>query len=572
VGGDIEQRRRYPTALVFAVLFFSLLALHTPLLRLPYFWDEAGYYIPAARDVLLHGTLIPYSTPSNAHPPLVMAYLALAWKVFGYTPVVTRTAMLAVAAFALLGVFRLAQRVANTEVAIASVICTALYPVFFAQSSLAHLDLAAAAFTFWGLLAYIENRRWDVVLWFSLAVLAKETALLAPLALFAWEELRALLRFDLLRECAHSGQHSASVMSLTPDNLPVVIPSEARDLGSSQRQRKPGFLVAFAPWNDSVSLLLVPIVPLALWYAFHYWRTGFVFGNPEFFRYNVKATMQPLRVLLALGLRLWQVLGYLNLYFLTVAAMLAMWLPPVRDNGKEREKISLDVQFYFFAVITAYVIVMAIVGGAVLARYMLPVIPLVIIVCVSTLRRRARLWRGVIAMVALAFVAALMVNPPHGFSIEDNLAYRDYILLHQRAEEFTEARYPMAKVLTAWPASDELTRPYLGYVTRPMRVLRIEDFSAEQIVAAAHLRSDFDLALVFSTKYEPPHPWFERWRKWQQWKTEFFGYHRDVPPDVAAQVLGGRLVYTDTRHGQWIGVIEIERIEEARAHLHGAIQ
>jgi 4-amino-4-deoxy-L-arabinose transferase-like glycosyltransferase len=572
VGGDIEQRRRYPTALVFAVLFFSLLALHTPLLRLPYFWDEAGYYIPAARDVLLHGTLIPYSTPSNAHPPLVMAYLALAWKVFGYTPVVTRTAMLAVAAFALLGVFRLAQRVANTEVAIASVICTALYPVFFAQSSLAHLDLAAAAFTFWGLLAYIENRRWDVVLWFSLAVLAKETALLAPLALFAWEELRALLRFDLLRECAHSGQHSASVMSLTPDNLPVVIPSEARDLGSSQRQRKPGFLVAFAPWNDSVSLLLVPIVPLALWYAFHYWRTGFVFGNPEFFRYNVKATMQPLRVLLALGLRLWQVLGYLNLYFLTVAAMLAMWLPPVRDNGKEREKISLDVQFYFFAVITAYVIVMAIVGGAVLARYMLPVIPLVIIVCVSTLRRRARLWRGVIAMVALAFVAALMVNPPHGFSIEDNLAYRDYILLHQRAEEFTEARYPMAKVLTAWPASDELTRPYLGYVTRPMRVLRIEDFSAEQIVAAAHLRSDFDLALVFSTKYEPPHPWFERWRKWQQWKTEFFGYHRDVPPDVAAHILGGRLVYTDVRHGQWIGVIEMERIEEARVDVHGAIQ
>jgi Dolichyl-phosphate-mannose-protein mannosyltransferase len=560
VGGDIEQRRQYPTALVFAALFFSLLALHTPLLRLPYFWDEAGYYIPAARDLLLRGTLIPYSTPSNAHPPLVMAYLALAWKLFGYNPLVTRTAMLAVAAFALLGVFRLAQRVANTEVAVASVICAALYPVFFAQSTLAHLDLAAAAFTFWGLLAYVENRCWDVVLWFSLAVIAKETAILTPLALFAWEGLGALL----------SGRHSASVMSPIPDKLPVVIPSEARDPGSSQRHRKPRFLVASAPRNDRLSLLLVPIVPLALWYAFHYWRTGFVFGNPEFFRYNVKATMQPLRVLLALGLRLWQVLGYLNLCFLTVAAMLAMWLPPVRDNSKERERIPLDVQFSFLAVVTAYVIAMAIVGGAVLARYMLPVVPLVIIVCVSTLRRRARLWRGVIAMVALAFVAALFINPPHGFSLEDNLAYRDYILLHQRAEEFTEARYPMAKVLTAWPASDELTRPYLGYVTRPMRVLRIEDFSAEQIVDAVDLRPDFDLALVFSTKYEPPHPWFERWQKWQQWKTQFFGYHRDVPPDVAARILGGRLVYTDARHGQWIGVIEMERIEQARVHLHPA--
>jgi len=572
VGRDIEQRGRYASALVFAVLFFSLLALHIPLLRLPYFWDEAGYYIPAARDLLLHGTLIPDSTPSNGHPPLVMAYLALAWKVFGYNPVVTRTAMLAVAAFALLGVFRLAQRAANREVAIASVICTALYPVFFAQSTLAHLDLAAAAFTFWGLLAYIENRRWEVVLWFSLAVLAKETALLAPLALFAWEAPKALLKLDPPRERAYSLDSTALAVPSIPAKVPLVIPSEARDLGSSHSQPKPRFLVALAPRNDRVRMLLVPIIPLALWYAFHYWRTGFVFGNPEFFRYNVKATMQPLRVLFALGLRLWQLLGYLNLYFLTVGAVLAMWLPPVRDNGKERERIALDVQFSFLAVIAAYVIAMAVVGGAVLARYMLPVVPLGIIICVSTLRRRARLWRGVIAMVALAFVAALLINPPHGFSIEDNLAYRDYILLHQRAEEFAEVRYPMAKVLTAWPANDELTRPYLGYVTRPMRVLRIEDFSAPQILAAANLRADFDVALVFSTKYEPPHPWFERWRKWQQWKTQFFGYHRDVPPDVAAQVLGGRLVYTEIRHGQWIGVIEMERIEEAVLHLHGATQ
>ena len=310
-------------------------------------------------------------------------------------------------------------------------------------------------------------------------------------------------------------------------------------------------------------LLVFPIVPLALWYAFHYSRTGFVFGNAEFFRYNVSATMQPLRVLLALGLRLWQVLGYLNLYFLTAAAVVAMWLPPLRDNGQKRERIPLDVQFSFLAVIAAYVIAMAVVGGAVLARYMLPVVPLVIIVCVSTLRRRARLWPGVIAIVALAFVAALFINPPHGFSIEDNLAYRDYILLHQRAEEFAEARYPMARVLTAWPASDELMRPYLGYVTRPMRVFRIEDFSAEQLMAAADLPSTFDVALIFSTKYEPPHPWFERWRKWQQWKTQFFGYHRDVLPAAAAQILGGRLVYSDVRNGQWVGVIEMERIQEA---------
>ena len=64
-------------ALVFAVAFVVIFLLHAPLLRLPYFWDEAGYYVPAARDLLLTGALIPHTTVSNAHPPLVLAWIAL---------------------------------------------------------------------------------------------------------------------------------------------------------------------------------------------------------------------------------------------------------------------------------------------------------------------------------------------------------------------------------------------------------------------------------------------------------------------------------------------------------------
>jgi hypothetical protein len=196
---------------------------------------------------------------------------------------------------------------------------------------------------------------------------------------------------------------------------------------------------------------------------------------------------------------------------------------------------------------------------------MLPVVPLVILICVSTLWRRVRMWRGVLAIVALMFVAGWFVNPPYGFAPEDNLAYRDFILLHQNAEKFLETRYPMARVLTAWPASDELTHPYLGYVTRPMRVVRIENFAAEQLMMATDVRSDFDVALVFSTKCEPAHPLLENWRMWQSWKTRFFGYHRDLPPASAAQILRGTLVYAETRNEQWIGVIDIDKIVDARA-------
>jgi Dolichyl-phosphate-mannose-protein mannosyltransferase len=516
-----ESRWLHP-ALSFVLLFCALLLLHFPLVRLPYFWDEAGYYIPAAHDLLLTGSLIPHSTPSNAHPPLVMAYLALWWKIAGFAPVITRIAMLALSAFALTGFFRLALRVSNIQAAVASTLCAALYPVFFVQSSLAQVDLAAAGFTFWALLAYVENRRVATAIWFSLAVLSKETAVLAPVSLLAWKLLRPHVRFSR---------------------------------------------IAFQGSSRTNWLLLIPALPLGLWYAYHYHQTGFIFGNPEFFRYNVQGTLNPLRMLLAFLMRLWQLVGYLNLYVLTLAALISMWLPALSDGERERQRISFEVQFSFLAIILAYTVALSIVGGAVLARYMLTAIPLVILLCVSTLRRRVRMWTWMIAFVVVAFVAALFVNPPYGFSLEDNLAYRDYITLHQRAEKFIETRYPTARVLTAWPASDELSRPDLGYVAKPVKVFRIEDFTVEQLMSASEVRSNFDVALVFSTKYEPPHSLFDHLRFWQEWKTRFFGYHIDAPPAAAAQILGGKLVYTDRRNGQWVGVIEMQQAFEARGHV-----
>jgi hypothetical protein len=353
--------------------------------------------------------------------------------------------------------------------------------------------------------------------------LAKETAILIPLALFAWEIL-----------------------------VPAFGRTRSRILAKPRR------------FTASVKLL-VAAIPLGIWYWFHYSRTGFVFGNPDFFRYNAVETLHPLRVVLALGLRLWQLLGYMNLVLLTAAALIALLLPPLRDKNGERQRIALDAQFAFYAVIAVYTLAMAFLGGAVLARYLLPVVPMVIILCVSTIWRRIWIWRGVLAVVVAGFVAGLFINPPYGFAMEDNLAYRDYIVLHQFAEEFVELHHPHKRVLTAWPASDELSRPYLGYVSHSIRVVQVEDFSTEHLISAAEIRSPADVALVFSTKYDPPHSWFQRWRRWQEWKARFFGYHRDLPPAAAAQILGGQVVYYAEKRGQWIGVIELAQIEEAHS-------
>src|SRR2546430_3053883 len=83
------------SARLFVLLVALQFLLHAPLLRLPYFWDEAGYYIPAARGLLLTGSPIPLSTPSNSHPPLVMSHPAFLGRLGAFAPEVTATVMLA---------------------------------------------------------------------------------------------------------------------------------------------------------------------------------------------------------------------------------------------------------------------------------------------------------------------------------------------------------------------------------------------------------------------------------------------------------------------------------------------
>jgi Dolichyl-phosphate-mannose-protein mannosyltransferase len=513
------------SVLAYALIFTGLFLTHLPLLRLPYFWDEAGYFIPAAHDLLLTGSLIPHTTLSNAHPPLVMLWLAFWWKFSAFTPAVTRTAMLLVAAFALLGLWRLTRDVASEAVAVATVLCTALYPVFFTQSSLAHLDMMAAALTLWGLAMYVERRPVATIMFFALAPLAKETAIIVPLALLAWELICPLL-------------------------------TEAR--GES--------LGLYSPSSRRTLSLLLCMAPLAAWLLYHHHRTGYFLGNPEYLRYNLQATVNPLRIGLAMLLRLWQVFGYLNLFLLTLAAAVAMRRPPLRlPDGSLRPRIAMSVQLVFAVVALAYVVALSIAGGAVLARYMLPVFPLVILVCVSTLYRRVRRWAWWIAFTCAAFVIQLIVPPPYRIAPEDTLLYRDYIVLHKLAATELSACYPHARVLTAWPASDELTRPVLGYVKQPLTVLRIENFSPLEMMGAAQATGEFDVVLLFTTKWQPPHPLFRALPFGTALQQRFFDYHEDMPPRVAADFFGGRVVRYLNRNNEWVAIITIDKIENAAA-------
>jgi hypothetical protein len=230
------------------------------------------------------------------------------------------------------------------------------------------------------------------------------------------------------------------------------------------------------------------------------------------------------------------------------------------------------VQFRIGAILLANLICFSLVGGAVLARYLLPAYPLVILIGVATLRRRLPEWKWMIALVTAGFVLALFTNPFGYIPPEDNLSYRNYVLLHKEAAGYLQGRDPRAHVLTAWTATDELTKPFLGYVQKPMSVVRVEDFSYKQLQLASMAPAAYDLALVFSTKQEPTNSLLDRWPWWEALSRKYFGFHRDLPPEAAALVLGGRVTWEHSRGQQWIAVISFDRVENATLHSKASPQ
>jgi hypothetical protein len=517
-----------PLWMIFPVVFAALYASHFTLLRLPYYWDEAGYYIPAAWDFFRTGSLIPITTLTNAHPPLPSIYLALWWKISGFYPEVTREAVLMVAALGLLAVWRLAMRaVGVVGVAFWTVVLTGTYPIWFAQSTLAHADIFAAACTLWGLVFALpsgdsvrDRKPWAAALWFAAAALCKETAIAVPLTL--------------------------GLVSLV----------------EGFRASPPA---RFRLWTEA-AWLSTCVLPLAGWYGWHYAKTGFLFGNPEFLRYNAQATLDPMRILAAFGHRILHLTAHMNLFVPVLMAIAALLLNPRPDaDGHERATVGNPTLQRILILLTVNAILFSVLGGALLTRYLLPMYPLVLLVAVSTVYRRVPYWQALTAFSAAAFAVGLFVNPPYGFAPEDNLAYAHVIRLHEAAIAELNKRYQGSTVLSAWPMTDELTRPELGYLKQPYDVDRIEDFTAAQIDRAANEPWKYSAALVFSTKYDPPHPLLSLGRKSEALDEQFFGLHHDLPPEQIAKRLGGELVWGKVDQGQWVALIRFERVLNARA-------
>jgi hypothetical protein len=469
-------------ALAFGLIALFLILAHGPLLELPFYWDEAGQFIPASLDLFRAGAWIPSSTAPNVHPPGVMAYLATWWSIFGYSIVITRIAMLVIAALGAVATFLLAIELARGVTgtpAFTAIVLLCLSPLFYAQSMLAQLDMPAMSLSILALLLFLQNRFRASAVVCVVLVLVKETGIVAP----------ALFGFWLLLE---------------------------RD-----RRRSLWFLL--------------PLPGLLIWLAALHHFTGHWFGNSEFTAYNVWEPLHPARLVVALLRRIYYLFIGSGHFIGTIALVWALRRMPLLRDRPWRIAASF---------VLAHVLVVSALGGAVLERYLLPVLPVVYIafaVSLQALRMKTR--RLAFAGLLACLIAANFVNPIYPFPFENNLAFVNFVGMEKTAAASVELHRGV--VASAFPMAEALRNPDFGFVDVARQVIEPADFTAPEV---EKLKSQFpDMVVVFTRTWDPLHlleiPVVSRFLAGQ------YGYQPEMRADEIAEALSMNVARKWTSRG-----------------------
>ncbi len=435
-------RKTKPQHLFLFLLFFAvpLFVIHLSVLSLPYFWDELGQFVPTALDILRSGALVAHSTVPNVHPVGVEAYLALCYKLFGFSMEVTRVAMLALGACGLLLTFLLAielSRGTKGAPAFLPPVLLLISPLFYTQSMLAQLDMPAMVFTLLAVLLFVRRQYiWAAIACVAL-VLVKETGIVAPFVF-----------------CC--------------------------------------MLAAQRDWKRA-GWFAVPAVTLAGWLMLLHAKTGYWLGDAEFGRYNVTYALNPMRMGIALVRRL---------FYLFCGEM--RWIGTLVVMATVAKCTAFHTRAW--AVVAAVggvtIILVSILGGAELERYVLPVLPLFYIAVSVGLTVVRKPW----AMSAMAGMIAGLVlcirwNPPYPFPFENNYAMVDFVGLQQKASAYAEHNLQGRTIGTAWPYTAGLRNPDLGYVAHGMKTIETGDLHYASVKALPPEK--FDTLITYTREWAP---------------------------------------------------------------------
>jgi 4-amino-4-deoxy-L-arabinose transferase-like glycosyltransferase len=483
-------RKRQYYLLVFLFLLETLLVIHLRVLALPFFWDEHGQFIPTALDLLRSGSWVAHSTAPNVHPPGVEAYLVVWYKLLGFSIPVTRMAMLTLAALGLLATFLLTLELGQRR--------SAAPPAFFAC-----LFLVASP------------------LFFTQSMMAE---LDMPAMLLT---LLAVLWF-LKKNYAAAAATSIALVLVKETGLvvPVVL---CLILLSRRNWRRAAYFLA-------------PVAVLLAWLIFLHRSTGYWLGNPDFAHYNVTYALHPARVAMSFAR---------HIYYLFFAEFRWIGTLVLLITIRRAKEFRKDAWRVVIAVATANLVLVTVLGGAELERYLLPVLPffyIAVAIALTSLRHSVRIVAT--AALSIGLLVNLFWNPPYPFPYENNYAMVDFVRLQQLAAGFVQRNLANRTIATAWPYSATLKSPEYGFVDHKLKVVETNDFHVSSIRALP--AKSYDVLITYTRTWAPSQgviaiPIV------RQFLSRFYQFEPEISSDQCRQ-LGLKKVVSWARRGQEITI------------------
>lgn len=408
------DRRRAPDARdlgFYAAAAVYALAVWWPTRELPYFWDGAEFVANSARILLeTHFTPLALAWTDFAHPPLFVASLALAWRIFGESKLLSHLIVLPTLPVLLAATYRVGRRTSGRLAGAAAAALVATVPVVLAEYADIYLDLPSAALVTAGAAAWVEGRRRWAAAFFVLATLVKFPILVVPAA-FA-----VALAFDRRRR---------------------------RDLRS---------------W----AALLAPFPVVPAWFLYHWHALGWAIHEPhrKTSAFDVARILRDARWI-ADDLFVGQ-----GRIALTVAAALAIGVVVARRRARVLRPllphaIVVAAGFAFFAVF-----------GEFTMRYAIFALPSFAVIATTALRdatsRRAVPFVGIALATVALFVASWHPRRPltatWDFRPADDLGYLDMIAIGRDAAHWMEEHHRDVRVYGSFPEDYQLGDPFMGYV------------------------------------------------------------------------------------------------------------
>jgi len=386
-------------------------------LFLPYFWDEAWSYVPAIKEMALKGpSLLPDSISPDLYRghPLLFYFLSSLWmNLWGTNSWITRLFPLIISLFFLYASFLFTKKNFNYLTAIVTLFFLMIQSVFFAQSTFLLPEILLALFTVLSLKSYLDKKYISTVIWLTFALYTKESAIVI------WGVITFFRSVEIYKT---SG-------------------------------------VSIIEKSKRLFLFLLPLILIFIFFLIQKLMVGWYFF-PEHLSY-----LDPEEFVGRLSGYSSYLFIFMGRNLLTFFGLIAMiWLIIKKDSQlKEKQRPLLILCFF----VVSYLLFSS--ANFYSPRYLLSILPFVIIIWVYFLVRVTEKYHKAFAMLLFIVIAAnnihFTLNKRGGN--DHTIGYRDLISVHSGIIEYCEKlEIHDNTIYTHFLMYNNLTNPDLGYLSK----------------------------------------------------------------------------------------------------------